>query len=558
MSTTKPRKLTPRQEASSADTTPERLNELAQDPKLARLVAANPSAPAALLLELSHSDDKAVRKACTTNANTPVEALLKLGSQFPEQLLENPTFDLLLLAHPGLLLEELSTATLNSLLKRDQVPVELIRWAWKHRSESTLHSLLMNPNTPADVVDELCKSKDPEVRIAAELHCAKELPGWAQGLKAETDLYSTKILASMLSMATSSWWDELLDILPLASSKLQENCVIEFLPRSHLISKARRSSSSPTLLALLSHAKDWEVLNALSSNPSCPIEALERLAQVGDKHIRANVANHNGASTKILATLSEDLIWEVRMHVAANTAANAEALCKLSMDVIDEVRAAVAANECAPESVLTTLSTDQSSLVRENAASNERIPTQILATLAHDDEARVRMRVALNLTTPGVVRIRLRHHDNNIQVREYASLTLSRQQRKVPLKGETQADSCHIRQIASKRANADGKSETAKKLTRILEEALLGSQPSSNRRFLLSLSQCPINILAKNFRSRCWLERFAIAGNPSTPEAVLERMANEGNQLVRRAARTNLEARTTGQPDTDDHGADQP
>jgi hypothetical protein len=556
MSTTKPRKLTPRQEASSADTTPERLKELAQDPKLARLVAANTSAPAALLLALSHSDDKAVRKACTTNANTPVEALLKLGSQFPEQLLENPVFDLLLLAHPGLL-EELSTATLNSLLKRDQVPVELIRWAWKHRSQSTLHSLLMNPNNPADVVDELCKSKDPEVRIAAELHCTKELPGWAQGLKAETDLYSTRILASMLSMATSSWWDELLDILPLASSKLQENCVIEFLPRSHLISKVR-GSSSPTLLALLSHAKDWEVLNALSSNSSCPIEALERLAQVSDKCIRANVANHNGSSTKILATLSEDLIWEVRMHVAANTAANAEALCKLSMDVIDEVRAAVAANECAPESVLTTLSRDQSSLVREKAASNERIPTQILATLAHDDEARVRMRVALNLTTPGVARIRLRHHDNNIEVREYALLTLSRQQRKVPPKGGTQVDSCHVRQIASKRANADGKPETVKKLTRILEEALLGSQPSSNRRFLLSLSQCPINILAKNFRSRCWLERFAIAGNPSTPEAVLERMANEGNQLVRRAARTNLEARTTGQPDTDDHGADQP
>lgn len=38
MSTAKPRKLTPRQEASSAQTQPERLTELAQDPKLARLV----------------------------------------------------------------------------------------------------------------------------------------------------------------------------------------------------------------------------------------------------------------------------------------------------------------------------------------------------------------------------------------------------------------------------------------------------------------------------------------------------------------------------------------
>lgn len=53
------------------------------------------------------------------------------------------------------------------------------------------------------------------------------------------------------------------------------------------------------------------------------------------------------------------------------------------------------------------------------------------------------------------------------------------------------------------------------------------------------------NVLAKNFRSRSWLERFAIVGNPSTPEAVLEHMTNEGNQLVRRAAASNLARRAS-------------
>jgi hypothetical protein len=70
-----------------------------------------------------------------------------------------------------------------------------------------------------------------------------------------------------------------------------------------------------------------------------------------------------------------------------------------------------------------------------------------------------------------------------------------------------------------------------------------GSNPSSFRRFLFSLPQCPASILAKNFRSISWLERFAIAGNPSTPESVLERMTLEGNQLVRRAAASNLAER---------------
>jgi len=60
MSSANTRMLTLRQQASAAETAPERLTELAADPKLARLVAGNPNAPAALLLELSHSDDKGV------------------------------------------------------------------------------------------------------------------------------------------------------------------------------------------------------------------------------------------------------------------------------------------------------------------------------------------------------------------------------------------------------------------------------------------------------------------------------------------------------------------
>ena len=74
MSPAKPRKLTPRQEATSVDTATDRLRELADDPKLARLVAANPSAPAELLLELSRSEEKAVCNACTSQSHSPVEA----------------------------------------------------------------------------------------------------------------------------------------------------------------------------------------------------------------------------------------------------------------------------------------------------------------------------------------------------------------------------------------------------------------------------------------------------------------------------------------------------
>lgn len=542
MTPKKPRKFTPRQEASSAETAPERLKELADDPKLARLVAANSNAPAELLLELSRNDDKAVRKACTSNANTPVEALLKLGAQFPEQLLENPVFDLLLLAHPGVF-EDLPTATLNSLLKRNQVPVELIRWAWKHRGESTLQSLLMNPNTPADVVEELCKSKDPEIQIAAELHCSQDLPVWAQNLSTDIDLYSKTVLASLLSMTTAGWWDELLDLLPSVILSSHAKCVVRFLPRLHMLSKAKNSSSQ-NLLSFLSHAKDWEVLYALSRNSNCPANALERLAGA-DKHIRISIADHNKVPSRILSALSEDLLWEVRMHVAANPATDEAPLLKLSMDVVDEVRAGVAANECAPESVLATLAADQSWLVRQFAAGNKRTPAQALLALACDGDNRVRREVALNTHLPAAIRIKLRHKDDDHCVRQNAARTLCCHNVR-----DTQSRAGHshkhcFSQIASRDVNARGVSEIELRLLRILESALRSSQPSPNRRFLFTFPHCPVHFLAKNFRSRNWLERFAIAGNPSTPEAVVERMAKEGNQLVRRAAAENLARRAS-------------
>jgi hypothetical protein len=105
-------------EAVNEKTSSDRLYELAQiSTPLAQLVAQNSCTAPELLRELGNSSDVTTHQHVAANPNTPTEVLLKLGSKFPQQLLDNPIFSLLLLENPNLV-NEMPISTLISLLKR--------------------------------------------------------------------------------------------------------------------------------------------------------------------------------------------------------------------------------------------------------------------------------------------------------------------------------------------------------------------------------------------------------------------------------------------------------
>lgn len=452
-------KTTPRKEASSPQTSIQRLYELAKDPKLAKLVAGNPSSPAELLMELSHSDERPVRKACASNPHTPVDALLRLGWQFPEQLMENPVFDLLLLAHRDLF-DSLPVSTLNSLLKRDNAPEQLIRWAWEnHGKGATLHSLLMNPKTPADIVEALRKSNDQEIRLAAEVHCSQDEPEWAVDIKKQADLERHHLFRHQLAFEVKEKWAKIAnDLLKLGDTELRKRCLslIPYKFRMHYIKDRGYGVSM-------------------------------------------DIADSGSKSPELLVLLARDPDNHVRMEVASDKHTPVEVLTMLAMDRFVMVRRRVASNGRTPAKLLSQLAMDRDSGVRWQVARNRHTKPDVLAMLADDRVYDVRREVAANSNTPTDVASELRDFF----------------------------------------------------LDQICSEGCKGMQPSSVRRFLLTLPQCPPSILARNFRSRSWLERFAIAGNPSTPESVLVRMSREGNQLVRRAAVKNLACRRSAQKSPD-------
>ena len=85
--------------------------------------AANENTPPERLRELARNSDALVRQKVAMNSNTPTEVLLDLGAEFPNELIDNSVFDLLVLENLNLA-KEIPEETLESILEtKRKVPI---------------------------------------------------------------------------------------------------------------------------------------------------------------------------------------------------------------------------------------------------------------------------------------------------------------------------------------------------------------------------------------------------------------------------------------------------
>ena len=265
MAQKKPKPPTPKQEAALEATATERLRELAgQDLTLARIVAKNSSAPEDLLTELAHTGDTATRKAVTTNPNTPKETLLELGTQFPEELLDNPVFDLLLLENPNLL-ADMPKSSLKSLVKRETVPKSFLDWAVNHADDDVLIALLRNPQLSYENLTKLTKHSNSQIVEVAKLHV-----NWGEEIENPDELVQQAIKHSGLN-------------IPKGKEEIFSYLSVEMIPEKWLDSVLT--------------SVDSDVRRNVASNPNTPVSLLEKLATDSDKYVRREVSS-NPSSTK--------------------------------------------------------------------------------------------------------------------------------------------------------------------------------------------------------------------------------------------------------------------
>lgn len=318
------RKAAPRNPARDPAASPESLLALRdKDDATNRLLARHPQASAALLEKLSHSSDRATRKAVCLNPNAQKDALLRLAPQFPGDFFRNPVFDWLLLEDPDMLFK-LGQGVLKNILKRADCPLSFLQWAASHGSEQEQLAVAMNPNAPAELIEILAARPGPvasaaqgrlqpdtaapvdldqafrdEVRKAlTEMDYEDFKSARKRGLigLAQWPALNSQCRAQVLGLDRSVF---ALGLLPEAVQTWADH--EDDLFRAVVAGYQDTPSDILSRMALKSTAR---VLHALASNPACPVDIMTRLAASGSVDVRAGLASNRNIPQHLLAVLA--------------------------------------------------------------------------------------------------------------------------------------------------------------------------------------------------------------------------------------------------------------
>ena len=114
-------------------------------------IAANPSTPSHVLIELSKHENSQIRSLVASNPNTPLEALKYLMGEFADAIVENPVFDLLKLEGTNSNFIRLTLA--RSTKTPPEVLAELI--ATENSDFEVCYVVANNINTPINALGNL-------------------------------------------------------------------------------------------------------------------------------------------------------------------------------------------------------------------------------------------------------------------------------------------------------------------------------------------------------------------------------------------------------------------
>ncbi|HKD76360.1 MAG TPA: hypothetical protein VKB76_12735, partial [Ktedonobacterales bacterium] len=330
--------LAPEGEARDPETSGERLTTLAEEPRFAPLVAANP--------------------------NTPADVLLRLVQRFPRQVVENPVLPLLLIENPQFFKQH----------ERELLP------------------FLRVADVPAFMMNIMRISKDKLARDAARYHvqCGGEAgQDWEQhaqtairrrpyhiAKKSTPRLHGQGMVRRFCAVPDVPAW--LLTALAAHGADPVRLAVaaypgtppelLDFLAkdahRDVVRQVAEHPQGSPNIF--FTHASRWNPLHrTAASHLKLPLQLMEDIvANEADYELRRSLAQNPHLPSHIVACLVHDANPLVRSAIAQRDDLSKADIAHLAGDRDAGVRVAVAVNPRTPISVLEQLASDESSNVR--------------------------------------------------------------------------------------------------------------------------------------------------------------------------------------------------
>lgn len=124
-----------------------------------RLQAKDETTAPDVLTELSISEDKLTRQYVASNPNTPIETLAMLSKEFPDEIVDNPIFDLLLLEDPESIFIKIYLA------RSSKTPPETLERLINDREIKVRAAVAENPYTTVDILEKLAKPKDQHLLV---------------------------------------------------------------------------------------------------------------------------------------------------------------------------------------------------------------------------------------------------------------------------------------------------------------------------------------------------------------------------------------------------------
>lgn len=307
------------QEATDAQTSPERLAQLALD------------------------ENVAVRRAVTEHPKTQPDVLFALGQVFPAALAKNPALVMLAQRQPELL-QEMPAPTVRMLLTLPALPDPVWPHLVRHKDARLRTEILACPRVPPSILTMIAQERpDPNDRHCIAIAANPSAPSsLLHELSQHKDTYVRAAVA-----ANPSTDKALLDVLAKDDHEHVRAGV------------AANPNATQKALEHLAKDRYFDVLTSLAGNPSISVKVMGKLVREISVYVWANLAANPSTPPSLFSALIRKDSMDVDEQIAKRPDAPAQILQRLATSPYANVHDALATNPSVPRSTLQWLPQSQ-------------------------------------------------------------------------------------------------------------------------------------------------------------------------------------------------------